>query len=881
MFQPRAPLSGRSSFPLLFGGFCTALILAACGGGSDKRRIASEDADTLGLYAVSGQIGIRGTANVDSDTNDPGQGNRAPNNTLETAQVINDTPVSLFGFVNTPGTGVPDGALFGSGDPVDAFSIRLRAGQVIELHSREVDVDVDLFVYDENQELVGASNNMGGFDCLRVMRTASHFVSVSVAVDQTGAAGYRLVVLPDGSGSTCTAQTNLQEVLVPGELIVQTDTSNHAITKSSPVVIKGALVAGQRALIQAPGFYSGNAQTKSTETVDPYRVQGTRKSIRTRDIEQTVLTAKRLRMSGRYAHVRLNTMVRLSQVTPPQLIARLPSNDPDYGAQSWHYAAIDLPGAMRILTDMTSLPQRHPVVAVIDSGIIANHPDLVSVTVPGADMIRNAAVSGDGDGIDADPSDESTPETSPAFHGTHVAGTVAAQTNNGLNGTGVAPMARVMPIRVVNTNGLAALFDILEAVAWAAGLPNSSGLPSPAQPADIINLSLGGSDACMSIEADLVRRVREAGIIVVGASGNDSTQQVLMPVASPANCQGVIAVGATNYFNEHAVYSNGGANLDLVAPGGDYSLGTLSTGIASTGGAFVSGQVQPVSSFKVGTSMATPHVAGVLALMKFVAPSISPDDIDNLIATGKLTNDLGPSGWDEQYGGGLINARKAVREAIAYAAGSVPEPSIIISPRSLNLSEFSVSASLQLTASTVLDDPIVDVQSTTSRVTVVANAIDSNTGLGNYSVTLNTEISDSGQTDFEFITISFQSGATIQVPLAIRALGTVAGNLGALHVQVIDANRSTTSDPVIVGQIIVPAATDGIYDYSIPNIPGIERISIHARIAPDYLLKRDCTLENWCHQFEQGGSTVLKPTGNLNGISFDLAFPGAPIPNNE
>jgi serine protease len=878
MFQPRALNQGRPSWSLLCGGLIATLLLSACGSSSDSRTIASDndqgETGALGAYSISGQISVRGAAAIDSDSNDPNQQDRAANNSLDTPQTVSQTPVTIVGFVNTPNTGVTDGAQFSSGDTNDTYLMSLRAGQIVELHTRATDVDVDLYIYDDNQQIAGVSNDTGTFDCLRVMRTASHLVSVAVSADQTGAAGYRLVVVPDGSGATCTRSANLQETVITGELIVQSSlNASQAVTKSSPTVIKGSIAPGQRALIQVSGTgFQAGVLTKQAAVAAPVGVPGSKKNAKTVRIEQTVATAKRLTESNRYAHVRLNTKVQLSQVSLPTPVSRLPSNDPDYPSQSWHYGAIDLPGAMRVLSDLSPQPVGRPIVAVIDSGIILDHPDLINVQVQGMDMVRDSAVSGDGNGIDNNPSDESGPLTVPAFHGTHVAGTIAAQTDNGLFGTGVAPMARIMPVRVVDTEGRASFFDILEAIAWSAGLPNNSGAISPEQAADVINLSLGGPDPCMSMEADLIRRVRAKGIVVVGASGNESNFDTLMPVTSPANCPGVLAVGATNYLNEHAVYSNGGAQLDLVGPGGDYSAGTVTTGVASTGGAFVNGTVRPESTFKVGTSMASPHVAGVIALMKFVAPEITPTDIDNLLAAGKLTGDLGPSGWDERFGGGLINARKAVREAIAIASGTAPEPSIIITPRSLSLSEVVPSVQLLLTADTILDDTITEVQSTSPRLTVTPGNVSPTTGLGNYVIGLRVNAPDTGLTEFEFVTIMFSSGATKRVPVSIRAIGSATGDLGPLYVQVIDVRNSTQFDTVIVGQAVILRSVDGIYDYSIPDIPGIDQVSVRARIAPDNVKKGRCTVENWCHQYLQGDSEVLKPNGDLSGVSFELPF---------
>jgi|GEM_PF-6235608 len=272
MFQPRALNRGRPSWSLLFSGLVTALMLSACGGSSDSRSIASDNdqggTGALGAYSVSGQVSVRGGADIDSDSNDPNQPNRATNNSLDTPQPVGQTPVTIVGFVNTAGTGASDGALFASGDTNDTYRMSLKAGQVVELRRRAADVDVDLLIYDENQQVVGISNNAGTFDCLRIMRTADHLVSVAVSADRIGSAAYRLVVVADGAGAACARSTNLQETIITGELIVQSDTAQ-AVTKSSPVVIKGAIAPGQRALIQIPAdSASAGAKAKGSKAID-------------------------------------------------------------------------------------------------------------------------------------------------------------------------------------------------------------------------------------------------------------------------------------------------------------------------------------------------------------------------------------------------------------------------------------------------------------------------------------------------------------------------------------------------------------------------------------------------------------------------------------
>ncbi|HRZ53410.1 MAG TPA: S8 family serine peptidase, partial [Candidatus Contendobacter sp.] len=196
------------------------------------------------------------------------------------------------------------------------------------------------------------------------------------------------------------------------------------------------------------------------------------------------------------------------------------------------------------------------------------------------------------------------------------------------------------------------------AVRFAAGLANDSGTV-PARRADVINASLGGATPSPT-EQSVYSQALAAGVIIVAAAGNDGTSEMNYPAA----LNGVIAVGAVDSSKARATYSNFGSWVTLVAPGGNIRQdvngdgqvdGVLSTVAKDTGGtlAYDYGIWQ-------GTSMATPHVAGVMALMKAVAPSLTPQTVMSLLTSGALTDDLGAAGKDDQFGYGLINASKAV-----------------------------------------------------------------------------------------------------------------------------------------------------------------------------------------------------------------------------
>ncbi len=204
----------------------------------------------------------------------------------------------------------------------------------------------------------------------------------------------------------------------------------------------------------------------------------------------------------------------------PNYIRRAQRSPSDelFGRQ-WHYSMINLPGAWDTTTGNANV-----IVAVIDTGVLFNHPDLAArLTETGYDFVSDPDSAMDGDGIDPDPSDAAAQNPGTGiFHGSHVAGTIAAQTNNGVGVAGVGWNTRVMPVRALGKGGNGSNYDIMEAVKYAAGLPNDSG-KVPAQKADIINLSLSGTSPS-DWEQEVLDEVRAEGIIVVAAAGNTTVQ---------------------------------------------------------------------------------------------------------------------------------------------------------------------------------------------------------------------------------------------------------------------------------------------------------------------------------------------------------------------
>jgi serine protease len=305
------------------------------------------------------------------------------------------------------------------------------------------------------------------------------------------------------------------------------------------------------------------------------------------------------------------------------------------------------------------------VVAVIDTGITP-HEDLNGQTLPGYDFISDAATARDGDGRDANPLDQgdwlaagecgSPVVQSSSWHGSHVAGIVAARVDNGLGIAGVAPDAKVVPIRVLGKCG-GSLSDIAEAMVWAAG-GRVAGVPDNPHPARVLNLSLGGVSACGKTMADAVQRARSLGATVVVAAGNESID---VSRSVPANCPGVIAVAASGREGALAWYSNFGQGIALTAPGGTND-GDATKDILSTVNAGRTVPTTATYAFYAGTSMAAPYVAGVAALMYSLRPRLTPDQVrDFLVDTTRPM----PVRCQKACGSGLLDAGAAVDAVFA------------------------------------------------------------------------------------------------------------------------------------------------------------------------------------------------------------------------
>ncbi len=308
------------------------------------------------------------------------------------------------------------------------------------------------------------------------------------------------------------------------------------------------------------------------------------------------------------------------------------------------------------------------VIAVLDTGIW-KHPDLDPVVVQGYDFVRDPSSAQDGNGYDPDPTDSSR-----NYHGTHVAGTAAAATNNGTGVAGVGWGCSIQPVRVLGFGG-GTDFDIANGVLWAAGI-SVGGVPANPTPAKVTNMSLGGPGSSTTLSI-ATTAAHNAGTVLIAASGNSLSSAPFYPAAYPK----VISVYALDINYTWASYSNWGNTITVGAPGGDLNAGL--PGILST---FAGASGNPTYSQLQGTSMASPHVAGLAGLIRSAAPSLTPDEVRDVLVDTSL--DLGPPGFDVDYGHGAVDAFAALRSVVV--APPAP-PSLVATPSNLDFGRLTNS----------------------------------------------------------------------------------------------------------------------------------------------------------------------------------------------
>jgi serine protease len=798
---------------------------------------------------------------VDSDINDP----NAPftrNNAIGQEQPI-PNPVTLGGFAADAPTGLAGDRFEFENDEEDGYRITLYQGQTITLQISDhigadpLAIDLDLVLFETGTgNAVQSSLGIDAIESITVNVPDGTYDLVIFAF--SGASNYTLSI---GQASVQAERTlRLEDEFVPNEALIRLNPSlkNPQKTLSSFSSLGASIKGGDAgrimrldlgamrhpALAGGPGTVrsalkrSGRLSAMSPSLAEKYETIAALKALRARsDIESADLN---------YIHK--------PQLTP---------NDQYYNLQ-WHYPLINLPQAWNVTTGAPA--SGDIIVAVVDTGVLMTHPDLTpNLLNTGYDFISNPVRANDGGGIDNnpnDPGDNASPGSS-SFHGTHVAGTIAAASNNSTGVSGVSWNAKIMPIRVLGIGG-GTDYDIVQGIRYAAGLSNDSGTVPP-QKADIINLSLGGPGSSQTVQNEY-NAVRAAGAIIIAAAGNENSSAPFFPAAY----NGVVSVAAVGVNKQRAPYSNFNSQVDVAAPGGNTAVdlngdgfpdGVLSTLANDAGGSFY--------GFYQGTSMAAPHMAGVVALMKAIKPDLTPDQLDTLLVSGGITEDTGgdgPTVRNNNFGYGLIDALKAVEAATNLVSGALPQV-VSVNPTLLNFGNASTALNFTLANAGSGSPAVTGVADDTGWLNVTATAVDGS-GFGTYTAT----VDRTGLIDATYsatITVNTSIPSTVHIPVAM-IVGTTPlaadSDAGLHYIILLDATDFTNLSQTTA------SVDNGVYQYQFNNVaPGGYYIVAGTDMDNDFVL---CDPGESCGIYPTTGlpGIVEIIDANLSGIDFVTSF---------
>jgi len=776
----------------------TAALLAACGGGGGGSPVVDK-----GPYDVSGRITIPEFVYVDGDTSDTGGFNIAPvNNTSTSAQRI-PNPSMLAGYVSSnSGTYNSDFPYFV--DTTDVYLITLITGQEVTLEAYDADsgfttnitaslyhqsspsVALDSDAISDGESLTFTAPDSGDFyiEIINTSGPSTYFLNVASRTD--------IAALSDSSAKAD---------FIPGEAIIR-----YAPGMSASSVADEPL----------PGYFTQRMNDEGTFGVFRFSEES---SDGLRNLTSLSLAEQKSKTLEMIKSLRSRPDILLAEPNYIRKAYEVTPGDSEYDRQ-WHYPQINLPTAWEESTGSGT------IVAVLDTGVLLNHPDMTNqilrngASVVGYDFVSRPSLSNDGDGIDSNPNDpgDSTIGDS-SFHGTHVAGTIAAQTN-GFGGVGVAFDTRIMPIRVLGIGSSGTDADLIQGIRYAARLSNNSGTLPP-QRADVVNLSMGGPGFSASL-GEAVAEAISAGVIVVAAAGNENTSDLSYPASYP----GVISVSATGRRNQKAFYSNFGSTVDVAAPGGDMSSSS-SNGIFSTWGNDSSGTVQLTYAYLQGTSMAAPHVAGVMALMKEVrnagSKSFNSSDANTLLQSGDLTVDLGEEGRDDIFGYGLIHAAKAIQ-----AAGATIYPTINADASSLTFTNSGTETlALTIPSGVTLDSFNVDSEGPADWLSILESGPMDGT---RYEITvddtgLDPGVSYPGEVSFEYTSTKAGSPAenkTLTIPVTLVLVDPSSSPDAGRHYILLLDDVSVAADQGTPDADVYQAtadAVDGKYIFTVKDVP--------------------------------------------------------------
>lgn len=550
-------------------------------------------------------------------------------------------------------------------------------------------------------------------------------------------------------------------------------------------------------------------------------------------------------------------------------------NDTYYGDQ-WNLNAISAPQAWQTATGEGVL------VGVLDSGS-SNNPDLAGKWVSGYDFVTGAYDNDNEPGRDSDPTDVGMEAPGIEGHGTHVAGIIAANTNNNMGVAGVAPDAMIQASRIFGLNGTSYISDFADGIEWASG-GHVPGVPDNPTPVNVINLSEAfPADKCPASMQTAIYNAHARNVPVVVSAGNTG---VNADYVAPANCDGAIVVGATAMNNVMTGYSNWGGMLDVLAPGGAVNAGQIFSTLTNQGKDY--GNMN-------GTSMAAPHVAGIIALMKQTYPAISVEEVRSILKT---------TGTPTGYGYPVVNAERAVeatRALVPTTETPVADSNVTyVYPESLNVIPGSAE-------SYAISPELITPDNVESPVTASSFIINKDETTYPGEVTVNSDgtvtLKDTAMTEWSYQVVvewSYPDGATAKSNITV----TIPPVVDESTAPIVEPTEPATPEPTapVAPEPVEPDAPDETTstpdptDTTQPEKPTTEEPAIEepdsntsdsivtessmyqltyaqdAKVVSGGTLHLDAPVINWDENYTEGTGTP-----NVSAISYALN-PDAVIP---
>lgn len=634
--------------------FALTTSLVACGGGgggesADSSAIVTpQKSETPIVNSTAYTQAVQGRANLPSGVTGDGE-NLFLDDIHAARGDDNDTPFNAFGL-NSTATVV--GAVDASeADRRDFFLVDLTKNQWLTLQPTEATAsNADVFLYDLNMNLITAGMGPSALESLQVPSTATYYIEVAHVAEQSAdLVKYRLDLLANGQqpvGDLLSAASfSLNDHIIPGQLIVTMKDHAGVVTPKqlSVNVTNATTVKSASAIPSVNSLFLDAASVLTSDDSDTAERRSAITNEHTRQAFDTLIQARLLEQFDEVV-----------SAEPDQILyaTALESVNDNQSSQQWGMELIDVEGAWPVSEG------DGVTVAVLDSAFLTDHPDFEGRMKDEYDFVEQDQ------NVDAS-------STSSLQHGTHVAGIIAAATNNNAHIAGVASNANVMPLRVLDDCLCGSLGSIIQGLRYSAGLPNSSGTV-PTVTAKIANLSIdlpyGRNVALIQTLED----VTAAGTTVVWASGNDA-QRHSYDESGVSGVPGVVIVNAVGNYQKLASYSNYGSAVDLTAPGGDNDTNNGSQRITSLSGVWKNNGWMYNTTRLQGSSQAAPFVSGVLALMASVWADMTPAAVDALIEAGELTRDMGVPGNDDYFGAGVIDAARAMQTALQQVGADTSE----------------------------------------------------------------------------------------------------------------------------------------------------------------------------------------------------------------